>query len=277
MPVYTRRTLRQDLSREWLRDIVVGQTSGSWGQQAGSFNIIDSAQADPTVSGQRLYYRHSLRLLAPIGFPQDLRVGSFNTGSGSSLGAQTLATTIFSGMPFEVHARLSPAEKDVVLTRTIEGLGALQQEIPIWAINQGHVYSLGSEVVDVVGARYLSDPTNSLNRGPHHLQHFSFIKTASGQELRIHPALVHSQQLVVEAITTLTLGAGDLATVNLPSEQLALAGAAVRCYWMLEQQGPGQEVKAYKDKRMEAAAQYRSLASRFQPIVTRRVQLEEWW
>mgnify|MGYP001611606624 FL=1 len=99
MPVYNRRTLRQDLSREWLHDIVIGQTSGSWGLQAGSYNIIDSAQADPTASGEQLYFRHWLSLLGSAGKIQDLRVGSFNTGSGAYLGAQTLATAIFSGMP----------------------------------------------------------------------------------------------------------------------------------------------------------------------------------
>ena len=277
MPIYNRRTLRQDLSREWLRDIVVGRTSGSWGLQAGSFNIIDSSQADPTASGEQLYTRHYLRLLGSLGFIQDLRVGSFNTGSGAFLGAQTLATTIFSGMSFEVHGALSPAEKDLMLTRTIEGLGAMQQEIPVWTIDQSHVYSLGSEIVDVVGVRYLADPTNSLNRSPHHINHFNFIKTATGQELRISPALTYSYQLILEAITTLTLGAGDLATINLPSEQLALAGTAMRCYWLMEQNSPGRDNKLYKDKRMEAAASYRSLAARFQPIITRRIQLEERW
>src|SRR3990172_1927509 len=117
MPVISRRTLRQRLGQEILRDTVVGQTSGSWGTQAGSLNIIDSSLADPTASGESLYHRHYLRLLGSIGLLQDLRVGTFNAGSGAFLAAITAATTIISGMPFEVHALVSPAEKD----RAIDG------------------------------------------------------------------------------------------------------------------------------------------------------------
>src|SRR3990167_10656208 len=118
-PVYNRRGLRQDLGRDYLRETLVGQTSGSWGLQAGSANIIDSAQADPTASGEQMYHRHYLRLLGSAGFIQDVRVGSFNTGSGAFMGAQTLATTIFSGMPFEVAGLISPAEKDMALDAVI--------------------------------------------------------------------------------------------------------------------------------------------------------------
>ncbi len=277
MPTYNRRTLRQHLSQEWLHDIVIGTTSGSWGTQAGSYNIIDSSQADPTASGEQLYQRHWLRLLGSAGLIQDLRIGSYNTGSGAYLGAQTLATTVFSGMPFEVHAKLSPADKDIAITRTIEGIGALQQEIPIWAIANGHDYSLGPEILDVIDAYYLSDPTDSLNIGRHQLQHFTLRKTATGQCLSIIPSLIASYQLVLSAITTISLGAGDLATVNLPSESLVLAGAAARCYWMLEQNA-GQNTKQYQERRLSAARQYNALAARFQPIATtRKIQLEEWW
>ncbi len=274
MSVYSRRTLRQSLSQLWLHDTIIGQTSGSWGTQAGSLNIVDRAQADPTASGEQLYHRHWLRLLGSAGFIQDTRVGSFNTGSGAYLSAVTAATTIYSGMPFEVHALMSPSDKDRALDAVIRDV-RYRQELALWAVPQGHIYSLGPDVLDVIDVRYYSDPTSSLDRGQGYPQWFKFEQTASRNELRIEPSLLPSYQLVIDAILAPSLGAGDLATVNLPSDQWALAGAAARCYWMLEQQGPGQETSKYKERRVEAAREYTRLSNRFQPIIARRIQLDE--
>ncbi len=276
MPVYSRRLLRESLGRDYLRDTVVGQTSGSWGTQAGSLNIVDKSLADATASGEQLYYRHWLRLLGSAGFIQDVRVGSFNTGSGAYLAAVTAATTIYSGMPFEVHGLISPAEKDRALDEAIKDV-RYAQELALWAIPQGHIYSVGDEVLDVVDVRYYSDPTDSLNRGEGHPDWFKLVRTASGNELRINPSLIASYQLVIDAIMAPSLGAGDLATVNLPSDKWALTGAAARCYWMLEQQSPGQETSAYKAKRAEMAREFTRLSARFQPSVSRKIQLDAPW
>jgi hypothetical protein len=254
---------------------VVGQTSGSWGTQAGSINIVDSSQADPTASGEQLYYRHWLRLLGSAGVIQDLRVASFNTGSGAYLSAQTLATAIYSGMPFEVHAMLPPDEMDQAITDVISDLRT-RREIALWALPEGHIYSLGPDVLDVLEARYLTDPAASLDRGEHALAWWKVEQTATRYEIRIDPSLVASQQLVLDAITSLSLGAGDLATVNLPSDEWVLAGAAARCYWLLDQQAPGQSA-AYEARRREAARRFTALSTRFQPVVTRRIRLDERW
>jgi hypothetical protein len=274
MPTYNRRTLRQNLGRDWLHDTIVGQTSGSWGTQTGSLNIVDLNQADPTASGEQLYHRHWLRLMGSAGFIQDVRVGSFNTGSGAYLSAVTAATTIYSGMPFEVHGTISPTDKDRAIDAVIRDV-RYQQELTIWAIDQGHIYSLGPNVLDVVDVRYYSDPANSLNRGEGHPHWFGFTQTASRNELRIAPSLRASYQLVIDAILAPSLGAGDLATVNLPSDEWILSGAAARCYWQLEQKGPGQETSKYKERRQEAARAFSGLSARFQPIISRKIQLDE--
>jgi hypothetical protein len=283
MPTYSRRELRQRLGQLYLRDTIVGRTSGSWGTQAGSYNIVDSAQADPTASGEQLYYRHWLRLLGSAGHIQDVRVGSFNTGSGAFVGAQTLATTIYSGMPFEVHALVSPAEKDRALDEVIKDVRYHEVRY-IDTIDGCYFYSLGEDVApdlaDIFGVRYLSDPASTLNWGerPVHWWRFEGYSNEIVDGLRylhIWPALRSSQVLVIDAITTPTLGAGDLATVNLPSDEWILAGAAARCFWALEQRAPGQEAAAYRARRAEAARHYSSLSARFQPVVTRKVQLDE--
>ncbi len=276
MPIYSRRTLRQLLGQEILRDIYVGATTGSWGLQAGSYNIVDSVQADPTSSGEQLYFRTWLRLLGSAGFIQDLIVGSFNTGSGAYLGAQTLATTIWSGMPYERHSLISPVEKDLALDTIIRDV-RIKQELPLWSIPDGHIYSLGPEVLDIVGGRFFGAPTGSLARDVGSLDHYKLVQTASGQELRVSPSLPASYQLVLDAITAATLGAGDLATLNLPNINLVLWGAAARCLWMVEQNAPNQETERYKARRKEAALAYTKLAARFQPKITRKIQLEELW
>jgi hypothetical protein len=234
------------------------------------------SQADPTADGEGMYLRHWLRLLGSAGFIQDLRVGSFNTGSGAFLSAQTLATTVFSGMPFEVHALMSPVEKDRQLDAVIRDV-RYRQEVPIWAVPNSHIYSLGPDVLDVIDVRYYSDPTNSLSRGEGHPDWFGYAVTGSGNELRVTPALVASQQLVIDALLCPTLGAGDLATVNLPDDKRILWGTAARCLWLLEQQAPGKEADMYRARRMEAAGEYTRLSARFQPAVSRKIQLDSPW
>jgi hypothetical protein len=177
-------------------------------------------------------------------------------------------------MPFEVHGIISPADKDRAIDAVIRDV-RYRQELAIWAIDQGHIYSLGADVLDVIDVRYFSDPTDSLSRGEGHPHWFKFEQTASRNELRITPSLLPSYQLVIDAILAPSLGAGDLATVNLPSQEWAVAGAAARCYWMLEQRAPGQEAGKYKERRVEAAREYTRLSNRFQPIIARKIQLDE--
>jgi len=276
MPTFSRRALRQRLGQRYLRDTIVGQTTGSWSTTAGSFNIVDARQADPTASGEQMHFRHWLRLLGSAGLIQDLRVGSFNTGSGAFVGAQTLATTIVSGMPFEIHALLSPAEKDEALDAVIEDV-RVREEVAIWATPQAKTYSLGDEIANVVEVGYLSDPTSSLHRGGGAMPWWKLARTGSGHELRVSSPLLASQQLVVDALLSVSLGAGDLATVRLPDEEWVLTGAAARCFWLLEQRAPGQEAAAYRERRQEMAREFTRLSARFGPVVAKRIQLDEPW
>lgn len=223
-----------------------------------------------------MYFRSHLRLLGSAGLLQDLRIGSFNTGSGAYLAAVTPATTIFSGMPFETHTLIDPKAKDRALDMVVKDV-RIQQELPIWAIDQGHVYSLGTGVLDVLDVRYFSDPTDSLNLGEHKLTWWKYETTATGQQLRIYPALLASYQLVIDALLAVSLGAGDLATVNLLDDKQVLWGAAAHCYWQLEQKSPAQEAGQYRDRRREAAREHSKLAARFQPPSSRKIQLDEVW
>lgn len=276
MPIYNRRTLRRSLGRYYLNDTVLGTTSGSWGTQAGSMNIIDSSKADPTASGEELYHRHWMRLLGSAGFIQDVRVGSFNTGSGAFLTAVTTVTAIFSGMPFEVHALISPVDKDEVIDEAIKDV-RIQQEYPIWSIEDGHVYSLGSNIQDILDVRYFSTPTDSLNLGEHKLDWWKYEVTATGNQLRINPSLPASYQLILNALLEVSLGAGDLATVNLISPKPILWSAAARCLWMIEQQAPAKEAEVYAKRRQQAAREATRLYRRLQPKITRKIMLDEVW
>jgi hypothetical protein len=237
---------------------------------AGSTNIIDYNQADPTASGEQMYYRAYMRMLGSAGQIQDLRVGSFNTGSGAFFAAVTLATTIYSGMPFEVHSLLSPAEKDRAIDGAIQGL-RVRQEVPIWGTDSLMVYSLGQEILDVLDVRYFSDPLGSLSQGEGMIRNWRYVTTATGQEIRLQSAIGASQQLILDAILTPTLGAGDLATLNLLDDEVVLWGAAARCYYLMEADAPGQETAKFKEKRQEAAFQYSKL--NVGPFVTRKIQM----
>jgi hypothetical protein len=216
-----------------------------------------------------LYERKWLRLLGSAGFIQDVRIGSFNTGSGAFLAAVTAATTIFSGMPFEIHTKVPPVEKDAALDAVIRDV-LYREEVTIDSVDQGHIYSLGADILDIVDVRYYSDP----ERRP---QWFKHARTASGNELRIRPALTYSCQLVIDAIRTVSLGDGDLATVNLPNDDWILAGAAARCWQLLRLNAPGKETGIYKDFQAEAARIYSDLSRAYQPVITRKVQLDEVW
>lgn len=273
MPTYSRRTLRQHLGQFHLHDTIVSNTDGSWGVTVGSTNISDASRADPTASSESLYQRNWLRLLGSAGQIQDLRVGSFNTGSGTFLSAVTLATTVFSGMPYELHAMVDPADKDRALDEVIKHV-RVRQEVPIWAIDHGHFYSLGPDIQDIIDLRYLSQPTDSLNLGEHAVQWWKTENTGSGVQLRINPSLPASYQLIIDALVTVSLGSGDLATVNIPDEDTVLWGAAAQCFWFLESRAPGQEATLYKARRQEAAREYTKLSRRFMPVVTRRIQLD---
>jgi hypothetical protein len=129
---------------------------------------------------------------------------------------------------------------------------------------------------DILDVRYLSDPSNSLNPGEQQIGWFRVDATGSeGRELRISPALRASQVLILDTLQGARLGAHDLATVDLPSDEWILAGAAARCLWLLEQRAPGKEAGMYRERRQEAVKLFSRLSQRYQGAISRRVMLDE--
>jgi hypothetical protein len=84
MPTYNRRYLRQRLGRDWLRDTIVGTVTlpCRWRRLSST-----PAHADPTMSGEQMYFRHWLRLTGPDGVIHDTRVASFGCAVGDAASA----------------------------------------------------------------------------------------------------------------------------------------------------------------------------------------------
>ncbi len=278
MPIYSRRQLRQRLGREFLLDTIVGTTTKSQ-------NLIwDETQADPTASGEVLYTRAWARVQSTTNLPYySARVSSFNTLSGHFIISPTLA--LAPSINYEIHQKLSPAEKDRALDAVIKDI-RFEHNFPIWSIENGHIYSLGDDVLDVVDVKYYSNPTDSLNLGEHTPKYFRYERAQVGsQYLLLDPSLPASYRLIIKALVTTSLQSaetfstngwtGDEATIYLPSDDWVLAGAMVRCLWNLEQNSPGQESTMYRGRRREMANMYTKLSRRFQPVVTRKIQLGE--
>jgi hypothetical protein len=274
-PVISRRDLRQALGQDYLGDTIVGNITASWGT-TGGLQIIDSDLADTTASGESLYFRHWIRVLGTLGVIQDVRVGSFNTGSGALISGISSATTIMSGFPYEIHGLLDPNEKDRAITNIIKRL-RIQLPHSIPSVESQHRYSVGPEILDVLDVSFYADPTGSLNQKECGVSWWGTNFTGSLREIIVKPSLPASTYLVIRAITALTLGANDLATINIPSTDWILSGAAARCFWLLEQKAPGKEGKIYREHRAEMAREHTRLSSKFQPFVTRRIMLDEPW
>mgnify|MGYP001565850326 CR=1 FL=1 len=275
MPSYTRLSLRQKLGREYLRDVEVGQTTGSWGATA-SLTVWASNLADLTLSGEAMYERAWIRMLNAYSSAvpaQDARVASFNVGSGAFHCLVVSGTTFGSGAGYEIHTLLSPAEKDRCLTNVANLLFG-ESEFPINSVYGAHVYSLPTEIVDVQSVRAFGWPVGSKNEVP--INWWKAVTTGSGQELRIEPSLAYSDQLLLSAITRCSLALADAQTISLPTDEWILAGAAAQAYWLLERRGPSQETAFFKESRRELAATFRRLSNRFQPRASRKIQLEDW-
>lgn len=274
MPSYTRQFLRRQLGESFLRDTLVGSSTGSWGATA-SLTVMDSAQADEYVVSEQLFNRSWLRAFyGPTPSPsayKDARVATFNTLSGAWMCLVTAPYAVTNNSWYEVHSILPPAEKDQVIDDVIDKL-RVRQEVVINAAQR--TYSLGPNVVDVLNARIMEYPPASRNFSD--LQRWEMVTTVTGQELRVEPTLTASQQLAVEAIMTLTwvpdgVNGTDRDTITVPDLDWLLSGAAARAYWILEARAPAQEVARFKDRRREMAAQFSRLSARYQPHANREI------
>lgn len=223
-------------------------------------HLIDRVQADVSLSGgnraeNTWFYVNGM----------ELRVASFNVGSGAFISAQLGVTVIGSGMEYEQHTLLPPREKDRALDRVLEQI-AVRHEVRIPTVDSLTFYSLGAEIRDVLGVWYEANPTSSVNRdkGSFPNSSWKFARTPTGNEVRLAGALGASQHLILDAILSVSLGAADTATVNLPSKYLVLYGAEAQC-WELLSKNPGQTRTSYLDNAQRAARKYASLLSRFDP------------
>lgn len=274
MPIFNRRELRQRLGLDHIRDTIVSRTTASW----GALHLIDRTQADVTFSGDERYHRSWGRLF-PTGSSNgvDFRVASFNAGSGAFVSVQADATVVGSGADFEIHDMLSPDEKDRALDAAISRVRR-RSTVGIPTITGLTHYTLeGAASPNLINPElildvyYLSDPSNSLNRDRQGLAWWGVVQTATGWELRIDPALGASQQLILDTILTLTLGAGEVATVNIPDAEMVLYGAETRAWDLLMKRAPGQESQQYLRKRRDAAVEFSRRAALHQPRISRPV------
>lgn len=269
MPVYSRKTLRQNLGRDYLRDTLVGVTTHSCGR-AGSGYIMDSVKANVSFSGEALYER-------AWGKVNDFeyRISSFNAGSGAFLIPTPLQSAVYEATQYEIHELLAPSEKDRILDHVIQNVWD-RQEIPIWGVQAQQFYSLGPEI-RVFNAWYYGDPASSLDRERHDFSHWSVATTATGAELRISPTIQASEQLIIDAQVYATLGSADTATVNIPNEQWVLNGAAAWAYELLARRAPGQEAKGYREDAARFAKAWTAGLARHRPQIYSKIQLESPW
>lgn len=274
MPTFSRKSLRQALGQNYIRDTIVGNTTSSWGA-LGSLSMMDSVVlANLDFSGQGLYAGGFLRVASG-----DYRVGSANVASGALVSAQAMRAAIASGADYEFASLLSAAEKDQAINDAIKRL-RINQEVGVNTVDGALHYTIDGAasphyIEDVLDVYYFSDPAGSLNRGETRLAWFDVKPTPTGTELRIAPALGASQQIILDALLALTLGAGDAATINIPDERLVLWGAEAQCWDRLSKRTPGTATQQYQQFRDNAARQYSQLAAKFKPQVARRIQFDE--
>jgi len=239
MPVYSRRTLRQALGQSFLNDTILSTTNGTGNLNAVGGAFWNAGQfADTSLTNQNLYENATIEhhaIGAASGQDFDYRVSSFNTASGAFVTSMILQATISSGDSFEVHSRLEPGLKDLAIDDAIKRI-RVRQEVGIMTGTAGLEYvSLEGAasphyISRVEDAYYFASPLGSLFRDRRRLTDYEVVMTGSGREIRTDPILSGTQQLVIDAILELTLGASDFATVNIPDDRWVLAGAAAKAY-----------------------------------------------
>jgi len=272
MPVMQRKQLRQDLGLRRLHETIVATTSLSLGANA-NVAVMSRLLANPDNTGNTTYLGSFLRVASA-----DYRVGSVNFGSGALYSGQALLNAIASGADFEVHNKLSAPDLDQAIDETILAL-RVRREVALPTTAGIDYYPLDNAaspntIVNVLNAYYFANPGSSVNRDRGELVGYEIVMTATGREIRLPSDLGGSMQIVLDAVLALSLGSSDVATINLPSEDLVLWGAAAKCYDLLIQNAPSQEAGQYERRRMEAARSYTYLARRWMPTIEKRLRFE---
>jgi hypothetical protein len=270
MPTFQRKALRQSLGTSYLHDTLVGNTTGSCGSDVYAY-ALDSRQADLSLSNGDAgsYERAHLRVQG-----SDLRVASFNCGSGAFVTMQLLGTIVPSGAEYEVHEMVSAADKDRVLTQVVGRL-TRRAEYPIAAVDGDKSYAVPADVLRILDAYYFADPTSLVDRRKGHFAHVAIVTTGSGRELRIEPAIPSGYQIALDAVTSLTLGPADTDAVELPSDEWLLYGAEAACWNLLTKKGPGQETSRYERNARLAAASFSRRSSLYAPQIDSSIKLDD--
>jgi hypothetical protein len=231
---------------------------------------MDGNLADLANSGQNLYLGSTVWFSG-----SEFRVASYNAGSGAlfSQGATT-ATQGLAGTEYERHDMLPASEKNRALDETVKRLWT-RQEVGIDSIEKDRTYPLPANVVDVLDCYYFASPAGTLDRDRQRLTRFETVTTPTGVELRIDPALMASQQIVLDAIVSVSLGSSDDATVNIPDERLVLFGAEAQCWDLMVRKAPRGTADEYRALRNEAARQFNLLSARFKVPVDRPLRLHD--
>ena len=289
--VMQRKTLRRQLGQNRIGSFVVG--TSSWSLNTGAaFAVVDTALANADEALQNKWQGAYVRAGSA-----DYRVGSFNTGSGAFLSAQTVrGAALASGGDFEVSQKISPADMDRYLDETI-ALMRFRQEVALPTVEGNtRFYAIDTvaspnTIKSVLNAYYYSDPTSTTNRGRVDLTQDQIVFTATGMEIRLPaPAgLDASMQIVLDAMLQMTLGASDAATVNIVDTETILWGAAARVWDRLMVDSPGSEYGNYGKLNQRAAQMYTHLSKKNvpeidhkigfdSPIAGRRLDaLSDWW
>lgn len=277
IPVFARKQLFQATARLFDPRAWVGTTAGSVGP-TGTVFFIDARKANPAFSGERLYDRawvwHHNSQFAYL-------VASFNAPSGAFVSVQTAyGGAIASGDDFTVLPRLSPYDLNFAIDLTV-GRFRQRQEVAIQANDGVVTYQLdnaasGTVIERVLNAYYYSTPTATPAGADMHKRYFSWWgdgHTASGTyALTIAPPIASGNQIIVDGIVSMTLGAAETATINLPHPEWLYVGACMHAYHALIQQAPGQASGELLQRRAEWARQWREVASKLNPTIDRSMQ-----
>lgn len=271
MPVFSRKSLRQNLGLNNLRAAYVGTTT------ATGPAVVDQFGADTSFSGQTLYERSWVKHNS-----MEMRVASFNVGSGAYTTGMVLGTLVLSGAEYERWDLLRPSEADRALDDAIKRT-RIRREVGFPSVDGVLFYAIDTAASpavivnpeDVLDAYYYANPTNSLDRDRRAFAQWDVEQTATGMELRFYPAVSGSYQVVMDALVTLTLGSADNATVNIPDERLILFGAEAQCWHLLAKSAPGTVRASYAQSRDEAARAYSDLAAKFKRPVARNIQFDQ--
>lgn len=278
VPIFSRKTLRQSLSRDHLADLTLLAITASF----GSYNFLDNRFADATFTADSRFERAWGRLFqsSNVAAGNDFRVATFNAASGAFVSAQLNATSVPSGAEVEIHRLMAPSDKDRAIDEVVRRL-LVRQEVGLPSVDGVTFYSIDGaasphRLAAVLNVYYFANPTGSLTRDQRYFDWTNINVTATGVELRVQPAINGSNQIILDAVLQMTLGASEVATINLPDADWLLTGAAAAVYDRLAQDAPRHE-NDFRRLRREKVVAFAQLTQKYAPPIDRKIQFDDPW